>query len=95
VGSTTCLLLSTYLLSIVVLTDHYYNRNKDDVERVVIHSRVSSNSYNVNAQVITTRDNYKAKSPKHGVICTDAYLCLRTKEVSVEASRILTPKASA
>jgi hypothetical protein len=51
VGSATRLLPSTYLLSIAVLTDYYYNRNKDDVERIVMHSRVSSNSYNINAQV--------------------------------------------
>jgi hypothetical protein len=42
---------STCLLSIAVLTDYYYNRNKDDVERIVMHSMISSNSYNINAQV--------------------------------------------
>jgi hypothetical protein len=42
------------MLSILVLMDYYYNGNKDDEGRVVMHSRVSANSYNVNAQV-----NYK------------------------------------
>jgi hypothetical protein len=42
------------MLSIVVLTDYLHDRNKDDVERVVMHPRVSLNSYNINAQV-----NYK------------------------------------
>jgi hypothetical protein len=42
------------MLSIVVVTDYHHDRNHDDVERVVMHCRVSLNSYNVNAQV-----NYK------------------------------------
>jgi hypothetical protein len=50
-GVTTGLLMSTCLLSIAARTDYYYNRNKDEVERVVMHFRVSSNSYNVNAQI--------------------------------------------
>jgi hypothetical protein len=41
----TRLLPLVYILSIAVLTDHYYNRNNDDVERVVMQFRVSLNSY--------------------------------------------------
>jgi hypothetical protein len=48
---TTRLLPPFYSLSRTVLTDHYYNRNKVDVEGVVMQTRVSSNSYNINAQV--------------------------------------------
>jgi hypothetical protein len=44
-GSTTRLLPSTCLLSIAVLTDHYYNWNKGDDEGVIMQTRVSSNSY--------------------------------------------------
>jgi hypothetical protein len=31
--------------------DFHHNWIKDDMERIVMHSRVSLNSYNVNAQV--------------------------------------------
>jgi hypothetical protein len=31
--------------------DYHHDRTKGDMERVVIHSRVSLNSYNINAQV--------------------------------------------
>jgi hypothetical protein len=47
----TRLLLWVYILSIAILKDYNHDRNKDDVERVLMHSRVSSNSYNIDAQV--------------------------------------------
>jgi hypothetical protein len=53
--SGTCHSTSTvglYTKYIAVLMDYYDNRSKGDVERVVIDSSVSSNSYNINAQVI-------------------------------------------
>jgi hypothetical protein len=69
---TTRLLSRVYMLSIVVLMDYHHNRNKDDVERVVMHSRVTLNSYNVNAQVETsTKDSYKEKTLMEK-ICSDA-----------------------
>jgi hypothetical protein len=51
VETATQLQLLVYILSTVVLTDHYYSRNNSDVEGVVMQTRVSSNSHNVNAQV--------------------------------------------
>jgi hypothetical protein len=46
-------------------------------KRVVMHSRVTLNSYNVNAQVETsTKDSYKAKTLM-GKICSGA--CLAQK----------------
>jgi hypothetical protein len=41
-----------------------------------------------------SNDSYKVKTLK-GVVCTSACLCLGTKEVSFETSRMLTPKAPA
>jgi hypothetical protein len=32
--------------------DYHHNRTKGDMDRVVMHSRVSLNSYIINAQVI-------------------------------------------
>jgi hypothetical protein len=40
------------LLSIAILMDFHHDRIKDNLEKVVMHSRVSINSYNINAQVI-------------------------------------------
>jgi hypothetical protein len=37
--------------------DFHHDRIRDNTERVVVHSRVSLNSYNVNTQV-----NYKVKA---------------------------------
>jgi hypothetical protein len=50
------------LLSIAILTDLHHDSIKDDLERVVMHFRVSINSYNVNAQVIISKYCCKAKS---------------------------------
>jgi hypothetical protein len=47
----TQLLPCFYKLSIAVLMDFHHDNIKDDMERVVMQSRVSLNSYNVNAQV--------------------------------------------
>jgi hypothetical protein len=40
-----------YPLNIALLTNYHHDMIKGDMERVVMHSRVSLNSYNVNAQV--------------------------------------------
>jgi hypothetical protein len=40
-----------YKLSIAVLTDFHHDRIKVNVERVVTHSMVALNFYNVNAHV--------------------------------------------
>jgi hypothetical protein len=50
----TRLLPLVYILCIAILMDYHHDRVKGDMERVVMHSRVSLNSYNINAQV-----NYK------------------------------------
>jgi hypothetical protein len=50
------------LLSIAILTDLHHNSIKDDLKRVVMHFRVSINSYNVNAQVIISKYYCKVKS---------------------------------
>jgi hypothetical protein len=47
----TRLLSEFYLLSIALLTDYNHDMVKGATKRVVIHSRVSSNSYSINAQV--------------------------------------------
>jgi hypothetical protein len=70
---------------------HYYNRNKGDVERVVMQSRVSLNSYNVNAESYNDQRNYKAKT-----LIMEWYgsvLALLGKRVRLlAASRRLSPK---
>jgi hypothetical protein len=48
----TRLLPWVYILSIAVLIDYNHNRNKGGVERIIMQSRVLSNAYNINAQVI-------------------------------------------
>jgi hypothetical protein len=48
------------------------------------------NSYNVNAQVIKV--NMIIKQNPVGAVCTDACLCLREEEVSLELHELLTPK---
>jgi hypothetical protein len=64
--------------SIVVLMDYHHDRNKDDVERVVMYSRVSLNSYNVNAQV-NCKVMIVIKENPTGAVCTGACLCLERK----------------
>jgi hypothetical protein len=54
--------LNPKLLSIVILTDFHYNRIKDNLERVLMHSRVPLNSYNVNAKVNKVNTVIKQKS---------------------------------
>jgi hypothetical protein len=60
--------------------DYHHDRIKGDMERVVMHYRVSLNSYNINAQ-----GDYKAmiviKQNPNGVVCTSAYLCSERKLV--------------
>jgi hypothetical protein len=56
----TRLLQWSYLLSKAILIDFHHDRIKDNLERVVMHSRVLINSYNVNAQVIISKYGYKA-----------------------------------
>jgi hypothetical protein len=69
-----------YQLNIALLTDYHHDRIKGDMERVVMHYRVSLNSYNINAQ-----GDYKAmiviKQNPNGVVCTSAYLCSERKLV--------------
>jgi hypothetical protein len=43
----TQLLALVYILSIASLMNYHHDRHKNNVERVVTHSRVSLNSYNV------------------------------------------------
>jgi hypothetical protein len=51
VEPTTQLLPEFYPLNIALLTDYHHDRIKAATKRVVMHSRVSSNYYNINAQV--------------------------------------------
>jgi hypothetical protein len=46
----TWLLPEFYPLSIALLMDYQHDRIKGPIKRVVMHSMVSINSYNVNAQ---------------------------------------------
>jgi hypothetical protein len=43
--------MTFYQISISLLTDFHHNRINGDMEQVIMHSRVSLNSYNINAQV--------------------------------------------
>jgi hypothetical protein len=52
------------------------------MERIVIISRVSINSYNVNAQVIKV--NMVIKQNPERAVCIGACLCLEWKKVSHE-----------
>jgi hypothetical protein len=58
--------------------DFHHDRIKGDVERVVMHSRVSLKSYNVNAQVIHNLMTVIKVKTLNGAVCTSACLCLRT-----------------
>jgi hypothetical protein len=39
-----------YQLSIALVTNFHHDKIKGDMERIIMHSRVSLNSYNINAQ---------------------------------------------
>jgi hypothetical protein len=46
----TQLLSEVYTLSIALLMDYHHDRIKGAIERIVMHSRVSINAYNITAQ---------------------------------------------
>jgi hypothetical protein len=49
------------LLSIAILMDFHHDRIEDTLERVIIYSRVSINSYNINAQAFKVNTIIKVK----------------------------------
>jgi hypothetical protein len=58
--------------------DYHHDRIKGATKRVVMHSRVSSNSYNINAQVTSNLKTVVKQKILNGVICTSTCLCLGT-----------------
>jgi hypothetical protein len=77
-----CPLTSTGVLSakIALLTNYHHDRIKGATKWVLMHSRVSPNSYNINAQVTSNLKIVVKQKILNGVVCTSACLCLRTKE---------------
>jgi hypothetical protein len=76
----TRLLPEFYALSIALLMYYHHDRIKGATKRVAMHSKVSSNTYNINAQVTSNlKIDVKQKNLKE-VVCTVACLCLRTEE---------------
>jgi hypothetical protein len=80
VESTTRLIPEFYLLSIALLMDYHRDRIKGAIKRVVMHYRVSSNSYNINAQVTSNLKTVVKKQILNGMVCTGVDLCLRMEE---------------
>jgi hypothetical protein len=82
VKPTTRVLPELYPLCIALLTDYHHDRIKGATKRVVVHSRVSLNSYNINAQVTSNLKRVVKRKILilNGVVYTGVCLCLRKEE---------------